>query len=99
MQSFGIIMFKGKNGKPWMDEQPFQSVDAIVEWIYSGQIDDPNDIQAIIWCNELGTWNNIIETVAEFVWQHYDGTDEHCHRETIKWFRSFNLPCDELAQS
>jgi len=97
MESFGIIMFKGQDRKPWMDEQPFRSVEALVDWIYSMQIDNPNTIKAILWLDEVGTWSDITAKVAELVWEIYDTGNEHCHRETVEWFKSFELPSDHMC--
>ena len=96
MDKFGIIISKANNGKLWIDEQPFESIKDIVDWIYTMQIDDPNTIHSIIWMDADGRWSNITAIVAELVWEIYDGTNEYCHKQTLEWFQSFKLPCDDL---
>jgi hypothetical protein len=96
MNAFGIVIFKGKNNNPWINEQPFETMDRIVNEIYSLQIDDPNDIKSILWIDEFERWSDVTEKIAKFVWEIYDCNDEYCYINTIKWFQTFGLPVDHF---
>jgi hypothetical protein len=95
MDKFGIMIMEYRTTQ-YLADTPYRSVEAMAQDIIDWQIDDPKEIVNMYWI-ENGKSEEITKRVAQLVWQHYDATEDHLHKETNYWLLSKGFDTDHMV--